>query len=679
MIFFAKTVVKSSEIYYNKLCIEAVSMGQDFNKKQEVAEMSGKVIDGIALNKLVLSPQNLAFTEKLERFRCAVVLDEPGCDRRSKAQLGIYDVLKTTEAPNILIVTTEKLMYSWYQTIIGNLGADFKFITGAKNGIFFIDPALSNLLIVDAKALKARSEAVKSIENSGLVWDLLIIDGGLSHSGFEPEFYIENLHVKAKKLAVFAAVPPRSKDGALALAKLPEAFLSDFSRSFVIDENVLTFGTDTPVMKYERDSDEKPRFNIKSVSYPVPEAICKAYDEQNKRVGGTPGGNIFEELAVDKREIYVSPQYDKDMVAALVEADPKLAAYLDCIDEILSDPENTAVTYFRDDRTLEYIQKVLSVRLPDYENSVTVRVSGIYDIRSTRRRFGMSDEGSLPRLVLAKDGISERILWVGKVTHVLNYELPDSPDILQHRYKRFGGDSFASPEFIVFADEARRFDGRMLERTLALNFLDSYRPNIPSNSVYTCFDGLEKSLAGVITELKALSTMPQEKRKDDFATAFSAKYCLPFTSFQPLLALAGEKLGALCKAFGVTDETGAEQLEDKIKAKLDEIRGSYAYIDENGVLTAAKTAFCNDSYRKLSEKAGENRLVQEKNDAAELLKQRAQSFEKGPLPYITDLVQQVKKPLRNAVLFNVYRYLRENFGTQESYREFMRKFNEGAI
>ena len=644
--------------------------------------MSEMEINGIALNKLALTPQNLAFADKLKRFRCAIVLDEPGCDQRSKAQIGIYNVLNTSEKPNVLIVTTDKLMYSWYQTLIGNLGADFKFVTSSKNGISFFSPDLSNLLIMDAKALASETKAdvAEQIQSSGLVWDLLILDGGLSQSGFDSDYYSKNLHIKTKELIVFAPILQKNKDAASCLERLPAQFMENPPESFRLDETVTVFNPDTPAMKYEHENSEAFSHKITVANYSVSEEIVRAYEEQPKRNGGTSGGNILEELMLDKREIYVSPVYDKTMVEQLLSADPKLAAYIEKLEQALEQPDSTVVTYFSDNKTLEYIKKVLMVRLPDFERDVTVRMSGVYDTQSTMQRFGMAEESGLARVVLAKDGISERFLRVGKITHVFNYELPVSPLVLQQRYKRYGGNGFASPEFVVFADDKERFDSRMLNRVLALNFLDGFCYAVPSANVYLHYEGLDKALAAVIEELQSLADVPENERNEAFALNFSAKYRLSFTEFEQLSQYAESKLSALRCALGLSGSEEQSERAGKIADKLNQIRSGAVYFSGDGVLTASALAYGNDAFNQYKNNITGHEIVLQRAEAAALLQKRSDELENdGKFPYIADLVEKAPKSLRSAVLFNSYWFFCKERGAAISCREFIRDFNEGAM
>ena len=111
--------------------------------------MSETDIRGIVFDKIRLNEMNVAFMRKLETFGCAVVLDEQGNDKHGKAQLAILSTLFSTKSPSILMITTRKLMYAWYQALLTGIGADFKFITPEERSINYFSPKLSNLFIAN--------------------------------------------------------------------------------------------------------------------------------------------------------------------------------------------------------------------------------------------------------------------------------------------------------------------------------------------------------------------------------------------------------------------------------------------------------------------------------------------------------------------------------------------------
>lgn len=182
-------------------------------------------VKGIVLDKISLNAMNVAFMRKLKEFDCAIVMDQQGNDKNGKAQLAVLDTVTKTAKPSILLITTEKLLYAWYQNMICGIGADFKFITEDPKSINYFSPKISNFYITCCAA--AENPIFGKIKQSGLVWDLVIIDGGLSSEGMEIDRILESFDIVTKKLVVFASYIKSLPGEAEKLSKLPAKFLEN--------------------------------------------------------------------------------------------------------------------------------------------------------------------------------------------------------------------------------------------------------------------------------------------------------------------------------------------------------------------------------------------------------------------------------------------------------------------
>ena len=89
----------------------------------------------LPLGGLNLSSANLAAAEKLRRFGFALNCGEFGSEKYTKSALCVYDVLAEQETPNILIITRQSELYSWYRYLLTSVGADFKMVSGAANSL----------------------------------------------------------------------------------------------------------------------------------------------------------------------------------------------------------------------------------------------------------------------------------------------------------------------------------------------------------------------------------------------------------------------------------------------------------------------------------------------------------------------------------------------------------------
>lgn len=648
--------------------------------------MSDNSIKGIALNKVALTPSNLAFTEKLEKFNCAIVLDELGNDTHSKAALCIYDALCEKEEPNILIVTTEKLMYGWYRNLVTGLGVDFKFITAAKKGIAYFSDVMPNLYIMSDKALlnADNSEIISDIERSGIVWDLVVIDGGLSKTGFDPEPYIGVFRNKAEKLAMFLPCLKSGKDTVKKLLEIPAALLSDSAKTEMVkqssaDKSMLDFTTDSVFMRYYNDMDysaEPPKVTM--LSYTMGKTVLKCQDDLVKRSMYNLGGNIFEELTLEQRKTYVLPRYNDDSVQTLRTADAKLDAFLVKLDEIIADETNTVVTYFGSEKTLEYIVKVLTAKFPDFNRKVAIRKASVFNTSSTLEKFSC-EEKTPPRIILAMDGLDERFDEYETITHVINYEYPVSPAILQHRYRRLGCRTDSAPEFILFTDTDGRFDGRMLGKVVCMNILGCFSYGLPSKSIVLSIPELAKIMSDLASALIEARDIANDAHFAGFLKDFNARYNQNFLSYDEYKTFVDERLDGMMKAFEFSGKEDKATMKILFDSKLTELCKGFVYMEDDGSLKSYTTNMQNNTnYIQFCAKIGQNKFVCDLTAAKNELRSRFD--QQTDYVYIHDLLDELNNDdIRSAVLFNMWRYLADSYGIRKPYKEFIRLVNEGVI
>ena len=260
--------------------------------------MSENSVNGIVVDKISLNAMNVAFMRKLNNFDCAIVLDQQGNDKNGKAQLAVLDTVAKTPKPSILLITTERLLYAWYQTMLCGIGADFKFITADPKSINYFSPKISNFYITHCGA--AENPIFEKIKQSGLVWDLVIIDGGLASDGIDTDRILKAFDFKTKKLAVFAPYIRSASGEAEKLSQLPEKFLADSSKADYFHSNTpglsaTAFSLSNPFMQCFTAYDTKIP-DVKIINYTLNDEVLKAKQEQSALSLYTYGGNIFEDL-----------------------------------------------------------------------------------------------------------------------------------------------------------------------------------------------------------------------------------------------------------------------------------------------------------------------------------------------------------------------------------------------
>ena len=627
-------------------------------------------IRGIVFDKITLNEMNVAFMRKLETFGCAMVLDEQGNDKHGKAQLAVLSTVFSTKNPSVLVITTRKLMYAWYQALLMGIGADFKFITPDDRSINHFSPKLSNLYIANEQA--GNNPIFAKINAANFVWDLVIVDGGLARTGINTDFITDNFDIKTKKLVVFAPYLAQERDAAEKLSKIPEKFLADEGRAnyftdHFANETVLDFTFETPFTHYYgKENLAQP--NIRIIPYTVSDEILNARAEQNSSSLYNHGGNIFEELTLDMRKVYISERYDDDVVTKLRAYDSKLDAYLSELDRLLEDPDSRIITYFSSEKTLEYIYKALNTSVVGLGRITAVKRTGLYRINHTLECFDAGAKNDI-RIVLSVDDQYEECGLIDHITHVINYELPDSPMILHRRYKQGGTVGFKNPEFVVFRDSTDQFDGRILSCAMALNIVDGFSFNIPGRNIYIYTEGLETILADMMAELHDVEGM-----EEDAVNALITKYNLNTTPDHAKIALCYGR-DAVRNAFGLPeDETDRNTLVRLFSEKLAELRDSCAYLDFEGVLLTKKYDIeQSEDYATLSKNLTKQPLA--------VMREKARKALDGcdTADSCLGMLRDTDEHLKSYVYYCAWRYMVENCGLHSNYDEFLKSLFEEVI
>lgn len=633
--------------------------------------MSETGINGIVFDKIPLNVMNIAFMRKLNEFDCAVVMDEQGNGKHLKAQLAVLEAVIGVKNPSVLIITTGKLMYEWYESLLKGIGADFKFITPDPGSINFFSPKLSNLYITCAEA--GDNPIFKKIKEAGIVWDLVIIDGGLAKSGIDADKILEKFDFKAKKMVVFAAYLNPKRDAAEKLAKLPERFLAnktkaDYFSGNLPKEDITDFTLSSPYSRYYSGGVLiAPK--IKTITYAANKEVIKAKSEQTGSVSlYRYGGNIFEELTLDTRKLYNLDKYDDKTVTSLRESDVKLDAYINELTRLAENPDNRIITYFSSERTLEYIYKVLSTSVIGLKPITKVKKKGIYRIDDTMRCFEAGDKQEV-RILLSMDDQDEQCDLLDNITHVINYELPNSPLTLNRRYKQGGRNGFNEPEFILFRDETDKFDGRMLRRVLALNLCVGFSYGIPGRNVFLHTEGLENMLAEIIKQLDGVESLDNSTVNE-----MVAEYNLKVSGQNAKTELARSR-DNIMRAFGISSEkTDKSALAGVIGKKLEELRKGCCYFGSDGKLQAkAYSVEGNEEYARLEAEIGNEELIKSRDNARKLLS-GCKNFDE-----LYGLLRGSEETDRGYIYYCAWRYLAQNNGFDGDYNKFLNDIFEEAI
>lgn len=631
--------------------------------------MSETGIMGITLDNIPLNVINTAFMRKLNEFDCVIAMDEQGNDKLEKAQLAVLDAVMGKKTPSVLIITTGKLMYEWYRSMITGIGVDFKFITPDPKSINYFSPKLGSLYIANNES--GSNPIFGKIKESGLVWDLVIIDGGLSRDGIQTETILDRFDFKAKKLVVFAPYLNREQDAAEKLSKLPEKFLADsgkaeYFKTHYPDQSIIDFTPSTPFTKYY-GKDPLTTPDVKVISYAVNDQVLKARAEQSGAPSYVYGGNIFEELTLDMRKLYNADRYDDEIVTGLRNFDSKLNAYLEELSQLVEDPDSRIITYFSSEKTLEYVYKVLSSSVIGLKRVTAVKKSSFFGISDTIRYFEAEKSRDI-RIVLSMDVQDEKCSKIADVTHVINYELPTSPLVLHRRYKQGGINGSLNPQFILFRDETDKFDGRMLKNVLALNFCSAFSHEIPGRNIYLFINDLNVILSDLIYSLESAEDFNEGALQDAIS-----KYNLKTAGENAKLTLSVAR-DEIKLAFDVpAGKPNKQFLADHIEKKLQTLRKGCCFVDFNGSLQVKEYVENNEEYSKLEGELANEPSVKSKKAARDILDQYRTPDK------LYGVLSGVDEYDKASVYYCTWRYLAENCEYKSDYNQFLKDIFEEAI
>ncbi len=633
--------------------------------------MSETGIKGIVLDNIPLNVMTVAFLRKLYTFDCAVAMEEQGGEKYAKAQLAVLDAVMGKKAPSVLVITDEKLMYEWYAALLKGIGADFKFITADPDGISYFSPKLESLYITNIGA--GDNPVFGKIKESGLIWELVIIDGGLSREGIDTEQILSVFDFRTKKLVIFAAYLNSKKNAAEKLAELPVKFLANTEKAEYFKSNfpntdITNFSLSSPYSRYY-GSGGLVAPKIKTISYSAHKEVVKAKAEQDNTRVYRYGGNIFEELTLDIRKLYNAEKYDKEIVVKLRKTDVKLDSYIKELTELAENPENRIITYFSSEKTLEYIYKVISSVMPSLKHHTAVKKSGVYRIDDTALCFEPETARNI-RILLSTDNQDEQCDRLDTITHIINYELPTNPLTLHRRYKQTGRKGFSEPEFIVFRDETDLFDGRMIRKALALHFCSSFAVGIPGRNVYLHFEGLENILAELLGKLDGIENMSAAE-----IGALASECNVRETGHGAEAELIKARSG-IKRAFGLPDtKTDKNAAADIIGKKLEVLRKGCCFFDSDGKLLPKGYTFRESSdYVALeAELKGGEKLRNSRSEAGKLLKGCKTPRE------LYQVLHGAKEHDKRYIYFCAWRYLVRNRLYEGGYNQFLKDIFEEAI
>ena len=645
----------------------------------------------IAVSGLDLNPFNICLSEKLDKFGWCVDFSGFGEGKTHKAQLCIFDVLNRKDRPNIMIICSASSSPSWYNSLLMGLGLDFKFLSGAKDAVTYFSTELSNLFIVSEDVLSdsGNNAVLSEMKKSGIVWDLMIVDTSEDIDGITPSLYTENIGMKAKKVLVFAPIPAAYTETPDGVKEIITALLDKPADvSAAINADTMKFSMDTPYLNYPDES--APFAEIKPVYYSFSEKAIPQnlhIDEIQAGIRYSAGGNVFEEYNLEERKIYLKPSYTRADAEVLKNTDKKLEAFLKVIDPVMTSEDKTAVIYFDNATTMSYVEKILSAIYYDKRSSIAVFAKNAFDTRRLKQWYECVKEQKL-RVILANDDLDDNFGVYSPITHIINYELPDNPVILQQRFKRRGLMGGKNPEFVIFADENGLFDSRILTKVLTGNLYKAFRRDLAGENILFRVRGIDTMIADMLKDIKYISDYTGAVGSSfDVISRFKLDYNIPAARNLTTAAKTNEystkKLGLLVNALGVRDivaekEINKEALASAVAAKIDEIKNGFTYFDESMALKTVPRHYTeNDEYKSFTGFLSGNPYLKGVEAAKAELKKMTEG--KDGFVYLKNALADLSDSMKAPVLYNIWRYWHKELGIGGSYEEMIKAYNEGVI
>lgn len=655
--------------------------------------MNASDIKWITSGNLEHDPFYFSIPEKLEKYGYCIDMSGYGEGKADKAQLCILDTANKKEEPNILVICPDGCKESWYLSLLKGVGLDFKFINAAHGSVTFFSAETSNLMLLDEKVLaEGEGSSFEPVRKSGILWDLVIIDGSGAVDGMIPSIYTDNFGMKTEKLLIFAPYPAEYTTPPEGLREIVKSLLNDDSKArsietYEIDADVMKFTMQSPLVNYPKESGAPDSVRIERYSFPESDIPQNLHiEDQGGRYAN--GGNVFEEYKLPERSIYQKSAFTRSDAETLKNKDKKLEKFLGIIDGIMNSDDKTAIVYFKSEATVNYIEKVLSSIYYDKTGSIMLLEKAFFDVRSLKQWYETEPSRRI-KVVLANDRLSSDIGIYSPITHIINYELPDSPVELQQRYKRRGvSPDGSTPEFIIFLDDNKLFDSRVFGKALIGNLYKAFRMNVPSKNILFAVDGVEEMLADMITDIKYVADYTGAVGSSfDIISKFRQDYNVPaarnLTTAAKTHEYAQRKLETLAKALGVSDMITEKDIDrgalvSKINEKVKQIRSGYSYFDKDMAIRTIPNGTQNNSeFKEFAGYLDGNPFNLGLKNARTELKNAVSG--KQEYAYIKDAVMQIPDALKPAVLYNIWIYWHKTLGIGGSYADFIKSYNEGVI
>lgn len=649
--------------------------------------MSGNSLKWIPLGGMELSAANLAPAEKLRRFGFSLVCCEFGSQKLTKAELCIYDVLAEKENPNILLITSARVLYGWYRILMTGIGADFKVVSGAANEIVFFSKDGSNLCLMPAEALKS-ANGFRSKVPADFSWDLIVIDDEQNTSVPDYKAWQELVPWKSERLLMFTCFPAKTDDDRAAFSEFVKSVLTDEGLSaaadnIALDASALPLSYETPVMMTGSRSiySGEVNRNVSFVEYGCDKDFISGLRRRMDIRSGLPnykyGGNIFEEFDIEElKGTYTKPSYTASDVSELRAADKKLDEFMKLAEEIISDESSRAIVYCCDRNTADFLRKALTAVCPS--GLVKMARGDLFSNENILRKLRVDDKTTYPKFIIAGDDIGAVGDGLDRVTHVINYELPASPALLERRMTRHGAANENSRRFIIFRDSNGLFDSRMLDKVLFGALPGALDFTVPQRNILLDIGIKAECVSNLVADLKYVNSYSSEVDSCyDLVKRFKGEYELlgagKVSNAKQLSEYSGELLDRICRFYGITKDSSKEDIE----AALAPAKGLCCSAD--GVLAPISADVISKTAESLDAQPDSQPYGAEVLAGIKEAHQHIDELHSGRNYHlmIKNDIQSLNDCIQYPVLFGIWRYRVREEDSVRSFRDFIKIYNDG--
>lgn len=650
--------------------------------------MNGNSVKWIPLGGMDLSAANLAPAEKLRKFGFSLVCCEFGSEKLTKAGLCIYDVLAEKENPNILLITSRRVLYGWYRILMTGIGADFKVVSGAANEIVFFSQDGSNLYLMPSDALNS-ANGLKSKVPAEFEWDLIIIDDEQNTEVPDYKFLQENILWKTERLLLITQFPAKNDEDRNALSSMIKALLSDEELSAAADS--LDFGVSGMPLDYNSPVLEAGDRRIytgeikRSISFRNYGFDDKFLAGLRRRVdvrSGLPnykyGGNIFEEYDIEELKwLYHKSSYTASDVSELRAADNKLDEFLKLSNEIMEDEKSRAIVYCCDKNTVEYLRKALTAIYPGSGQIKTAR-GELFSNKDILRKLQVDDSTTYPKILLAMDDIGAVGEGLDRITHIINYELPGSPVLLERRMTRHGAKNENQRSFVIFRDSNRLFDSRMLDKVLYGRLADAFCGDCPARNILLDIDIKSECLNNLLSDLRYAESYSKEVESCyDLIKRVKGEYEMlgagKITNARQLADFSGKLIEKLCTFYGISRDASQED----IAAALGALNGICTVSE--GVISTVSSDEMARIASSLDQNPAEQPFGAEVIAGVEEAHRHIDELHKGNNYHlmIKNDIQSLNDCIQYPVLYGIWRYRVREQDSVRPFSDFIRIYNDG--